>query len=701
MTGGGVRATPGGGAVQAGRSAGSAGAAAGSGAGSVAGAGAGAGVFPALGRVLSFEGSTGAFLSVVAEAQRGLIGASCVAVLRVVPGASGASGGEVSGGDGGGSGGSANEARGPRLELLAISPESALNEDGGAEGGAPRWLRLAGSEAKRALERLAQRGPGADGPLEFEAAVPVSGAADWSAAQPVVLIAARSGREGGGGGGGGGGAVFAALIEARGPAHAAQAAATLRASSLWLDAFEARRLVDNRQSAVELIADVIETVEAVTAHQRFRAAAMALCNEVAARWRGQRVTLGMLRGRSIRVEGMSQTEHLVRKTRLIHDLESAMEECAEQDIELTWPPEPDADTVTRVTAGFAQRHGPAWVVSLPLRRAGEVVGVLVVEREPGEALALQRVEVLRLLCDAVVGPIDELSRHDRWVGARAWSGTRRLAGAVVGPRHTGAKLLAIGGSAAAGVLVFGHGTDWVEAPFTLEVTRRHVLAAPFDGYIGAVHAEIGDVVSPADGPLVEMDTTDLVLRLSTLRADLNRRQTEGSVALRDGEIADRDMAAASAEAIEAEIGLVRAQLERAGLATPVEAVVIAGEPERRIGGSAQRGEVLFEVAPLDALRVEIRVPAGRIGDVAEGQTGVISAASHPTERVPVRVIRVDPVGEVREGDNAFRVVAEVEQSRGWMRPGVEGLARLEAGRAPYGWLILRDAVNWVRQKLWI
>jgi hypothetical protein len=42
----------------------------------------------------------------------------------------------------------------------------------------------------------------------------------------------------------------------------------------------------------------------------------------------------------------------------------------------------------------------------------------------------------------------------------------------------------------------------------------------------------------------------------------------------------------------------------------------------------------------------------------------------------------------------------LEQRPAWLRPGMEGVAKVDIGRAPYGYLWTRDLVNWIRMRLW-
>ena len=71
--------------------------------------------------------------------------------------------------------------------------------------------------------------------------------------------------------------------------------------------------------------------------------------------------------------------------------------------------------------------------------------------------------------------------------------------------------------------------------------------------------------------------------------------------------------------------------------------------------------------------------------------------------------RITPVAQVINQRNVFNVRVKFDQNNNqWaeavdqinLTQGLEGVARIEVGRARYLWLWTRDMVNWVRMKLW-
>jgi hypothetical protein len=99
-------------------------------------------------------------------------------------------------------------------------------------------------------------------------------------------------------------------------------------------------------AAAGRLEQALGTLAAVNCQSGFRGVAMAFCNEIAAQWRCERVSLGFLQGRYVQVKAISHTAHFSRKTRLVQDIEAATEECLDQDCEILYPSSEAASAVS-------------------------------------------------------------------------------------------------------------------------------------------------------------------------------------------------------------------------------------------------------------------------------------------------------------------------------------------------------------------
>ena len=503
------------------------------------------------------------------------------------------------------------------------------------------------------------------------------------------------------------------VIEPRNEADLATRRERLDFTRALLTFYEMRLAAEGRGRDMGRLRAAMETLAAINEHERFAGVAMAFCNEVASRWKADRVGFGVLKGRYVHLKALSHTEKFSRKMTLVQDIESAMEECLDQDVEVTHPAASDATSVSRAAAELSKRHGPKVVLSLPLRRKGEPVGVVTVERPVGETFSPDEIEALRLACDLCTSRLMNLYEHDRWFGARSVASLREGLALLVGPKHTWAKLIAVLVFAALVFLVVAKGEYRAEAPFVLEATEQQVIPAPFDGYLKEVFVEPPDVVEADKTVLATLDTAELRLQLASSRAELAGYLKESAGAMRDGKTADAQIAEAKADKSRAEMRLLEHRISQATIISPLGGCVVKGELKRKKGAPVKTGDVLFEIAPLESIRAVLSVPEDLIADVitaerkarAEGKElhGALSTAAHPEIRVPFVVERIHPVAEVVNQRNIFKVRVKLLDVRDKLRmqPGMEGAAKVDIESRRYVWIWTRRLVNWARMKLWL
>jgi hypothetical protein len=481
-------------------------------------------------------------------------------------------------------------------------------------------------------------------------------------------------------------------------------AGRLELSAALIGLYEMRLAGQKRQADLQRLRSAMETVAAVNEHDRFAGLAMALCNELASRWQADRVSLGFLKGRYIQLRAMSHTEKFSRKMKLVQDIESAMEECADQDVEISHPASPEATFVSRAAGELSRRQGPTSVLSLPLRHGGKAVAALVVERPVDKPFQLEEAESLRLAADLISPRLVNLEEHDRWIGARAVVRLRHGLEMVVGSKHTWIKVAAIVIAGFLGFATFAKGTYRVEAPFVLQPIEQQIVPAPFDGYLATVLVEPGQAVEGGKTVLATLETAELKLKLGEAKAEQAAyiKQADAAAALDKPEkTAEAQIARAQADRIAAQIDLLEYQIRRAEIISPTGGIVIAGDLKRQIGSPVKTGEALFEVAPIDSLRAELSVPNDEVADVELNQVGELATATTPDKYIKFSVERINPMSEIVERQNVFKVRVKLQDAPAGLLPGTEGLAKIDIGPHRYIWIWTRPIVKWVRMKLWL
>jgi hypothetical protein len=166
------------------------------------------------------------------------------------------------------------------------------------------------------------------------------------------------------------------------------------------------------------------------------------------------------------------------------------------------------------------------------------------------------------------------------------------------------------------------------------------------------------------------------------------------------DFAAAQMAVFEAQRVGQELELVRQKLAMLQVKSPLEGVVVSGDLRRAEGQPVPRGQVLWEVAPLDSLIVEIEVPDREIGRARHGQDVRVRLEAFGGGRWESQLVRIHPQSEQRDGKNIFIAEAAIapEQAAD-LRPGMRGRASIESDRRPLIWILGHRLRDWVETSL--
>lgn len=466
----------------------------------------------------------------------------------------------------------------------------------------------------------------------------------------------------------------------------------------WLEALLRRNLNTRDAETAHRLRQVFDLFSASLEHAGFVPAATATVTELGTLLGCDRVALAVSRGRRLRVRALSHTVNFEKNAELTRHIEAAMEEAVDQKAVLDWPsPEDNDGHVRRAHEQLAQSQGAAGILSVPLMRDSQPVGALCLERErPFDAASREMVEALA----ALLGPLVAVQQAaDRGPVARSREALRSLWIRFFGPGHLVWKVAA---AVAVLVVVFfaiATGAYRVSATTTIEGAVQRALAAPFEGYIREATARPGDLVKQG-AVVARLDDRDLQLerlKVSSRREQLVKQHRE---ALANHDRAQIRVIGSQIDQAEAELQVVEEKLARTEVRAPFDGVVVSGDLSQKLGAPVQRGEVLFEVAPLEDYRVVLQVDERDVRDLVEGQPGQLVLSSMPSERLAFRVARITPVSTAEDGRNFFRVEARLDHGVERLRPGMEGVGKVDIGERRLIWIWTRHLLDWLRLELW-
>ncbi len=463
--------------------------------------------------------------------------------------------------------------------------------------------------------------------------------------------------------------------------------------------YQLGRLLGQAKEDVGKFSDGLDLLVLLNEKKRYVAAAMTFANEVASRYRCDRVSLGWLKGGYVRIQAISHIERFEKKMDVVQDLESVMEESLDQDEEILWPRPAESTAITRNHESFSKREGSGNLVSLPIRLDDAPIGVLTCERSR-EPFSESAVRSLRLLCDLAARRLGDLKDHDRWVGARMAAAAREGAARLVGVEHTFAKLAGI---LVAGLLAFGifGRLDYrVEAPFVLKSDDVAYLSAPFDGYIDQVLVDVGDFVEPGD-LLLSFDTREFLLEEATAIANQIRFEREEERARAERAVADMMVAEALADQAGAQLGLVRHYLGQSEVRAAFSGIVVEGDLKELRGTPSRKGDVLFKIARTENLYAELEIDERDAHEVSDSASGEVSFLSRPDLTFPITVERTDPVAVTEDEQNVFIARADFTlEAAPWWRPGMSGVAKVDIGRRNVLWILTHRTIDFLRIFFW-
>lgn len=487
-------------------------------------------------------------------------------------------------------------------------------------------------------------------------------------------------------------------LEPRAEAQVRLAMRELQWGSGWLEVLLRRHAAPQDAARLRLKL-ALDLVSALLEHPGLEEGGAAFVTELAARLGCDRASLGILGKGTIRIRAVSHSGQFDRRTSLLRLAAEAMEEAVDQHAPVAFPPPAQgAPLVARVHEQLAREAGAGAVASFPLESSGSTVGALTLERPAGQAFDAPSLELAAAVA-AVCGPIVALKLDgERGLAAHALASAGGFWRRLVGPRHAALKLVAAATAAAALFFAFATGAYRVSANAAVEGEVQRAISAPIAGFVKEAPRRAGDTVKKGE-VIGRFDDRELRLervRLTSQHGQFGKQYREAMAQHNRPQAA---IVTAQLEQVEAQLALVDEQLARIEMVAPFDGVIVSGDLSQRLGAPVERGQVLFEVAPLDNYRIALQVDEHDFAEVLPGQRGELVVASMPHQRFAFTVTKITAVNNARDGANRFRVEARLDDRPERLRPGMEGVGKIEVDRRRLVWIWTHGLVD--RLRLWI
>jgi RND family efflux transporter MFP subunit len=453
-------------------------------------------------------------------------------------------------------------------------------------------------------------------------------------------------------------------------------------------------------STGERLRQAHELLAGVVSEPRFEAAALALATEIADALPADRVAIGFRERGRIVVRALSHSAQFGKRMNLVRAIATAMDEAADH-MSVVLHPLPEGAAEGQLDAAhraLAELSGVAAVLTIPFCNQERVIGALLLERKEG-SFAPNEIEAVEYIGDTAGPVLDDKRRNDQWLVTKAGYAALAQVTRLFGSQYYGRKLAALILVAIVAFFAVAKGADRVTAEAALEGTIQRVVISAFDGYLQSEHVRAGDVVRAGE-VLARLDSRDLELERARRLAERSEIALEHAKALALGERAQANILLQQDAQVAAQIGLIEEQIARSTVVAPFDGIVVRGDLSQQVGGAVRRGDELFTIAPLDSYRIILRVNETRLADVASGQGGRLLLTALPNEILPLTIERLTPVAEARDGATSFRVEASVDEPSLRLRPGMEGIAKIDVGERHLIAIWTRGLLDWLTLAVW-
>jgi hypothetical protein len=478
----------------------------------------------------------------------------------------------------------------------------------------------------------------------------------------------------------------------------------LRWGAGWLEALPWAQRCKDGSTDIARAASSLDFLAVVGERPGLRGMTIAVVNDLAARLHCDRVSVGLIRRNgSIRLHAISHSASFKGQGRLVDAIENAMEEALDQRTSVAYPPLPSTERAVtmahRALAEITRVQGTSLISVVMADGKGEPVGAITFERHRSELFDKEALQLTEAIA-ALLGPIVGLQlRANRLVAGRAIDRLGDGFASLFGPRRPGLKLAVIGVIGLGLFLALAKGELRVTAKSVLEGEVQRAAVAPFNGFIRAAPVRAGDTVKAGD-VLAALEDRDLILERLKWRAERDKlvqkqrevraKQDRTTLVILDAQIRQA----------EAQLALAEENLSRARIFAPFDGIVVSGDLSQMLGSPVEKGKTLFELAPLDSYRLIVHVDERDVRYVAMGQSGTVAFAGIPWTPLRMTLSKITPITVAEEGRNSYRIEARLTELGPQLRPGMEGVAKIETGQRSLMWIWTRAVVEWLRLSAW-
>ncbi len=430
--------------------------------------------------------------------------------------------------------------------------------------------------------------------------------------------------------------------------------------------------------------------------------AFAITNNLRNKLDCEHVALGLVQGRRVRPVSISGLDQIAPRSPGVVEIVAAMEECLDAGLPLS------SDGLGGVERGPHGRLHAQWqratrgaaVATLPLCAQGKPIAIVALRRRGATPFSREELDRIARLIGPHVAALPLLQVARRSALRHVRDDLLQASAQLLRPGHWGRKALIVAMVALAGWCAFGTLPYRVASPAAIRPGAQRILSMPFDGVAVAAPRRAGEHVSRGD-VLCVLDARSLLQERAAAVAEIELAEREADIARAGGAPDQAALAGTRRELARARLALVEDRLRHVEVRSPFDGVIVSGDLSVRLGTRLAQGETLFAVAPEGACRLELELPEHAVTQVRAGQSGRFVAAARPEAARTFRLTRVHAASSELATGAVFRAEADLPGEAEWLRPGMEGVARVDVGARPVWWIAARRVMDYLRMNFWL
>jgi hypothetical protein len=391
------------------------------------------------------------------------------------------------------------------------------------------------------------------------------------------------------------------------------------------------------------------------------------------------------RGAGCRVVAISGMSEFDKQSKKVKAMKAALDETTARGEKTIWP----TDDATRRRATLAHRKlaeqlGAEALVSAPLTtHLGETIGAWMFVGGRDDLHDEMITNLIGGASPQVASALDVVRRAEPSTVGRAF-------GWFFGGRSGWRTRLAVVAMVVATCVLILPMQYKIRCGCSLEPIMRRYAVAPYSGLLDHTNVETGDVVTQGQ-ILGVMDGRELRWEMAGLVADRNRASKQRDVSIAAGDVPAAQLAQLEVQRLELKIKTLQQRERQLEIRSPLDGFVLTSNVDSVERLPVEPGNVLFEVAPLGQVKLQVAVPAAEISHMNEDRKVHLRLDALPGEVIEGTVTRIRPRSDIRDGENVFIADVILQNGDQRLRPGMDGHATVLADQHILGWILFHKA----------